>query len=115
MTRVSTLLSPWQRQLLVWLLTAWEQRERRREQGMYVGWGIEYPHLHRGTSRSDSAVRSRALQSLERRGFLLRRNEISGDSYSDEHKPLGRTTCLQLTPSGRELAERLILDDEIPC
>jgi len=95
-------LSDFQRDTLLWLLDEYDA-------GHAMGnWGVHWTRNDDSVSRSDSAVQSRALRSLERRGFILRRNSISGDPYyAEERRPLGRTTTVVLTPTGREVASIL--------
>jgi hypothetical protein len=73
-------LSPYQEGVLLWLLDRYRAVEAR---GKTVdGWGVRIARTPGGTSRSESAADSRALRRLEARGFIVRRNDVSGDKHS---------------------------------
>jgi DNA-binding PadR family transcriptional regulator len=56
-------------------------------------WGVDWGTM---LPRSQQASVSRTLRHLEARGLVKRHNDISGKR---------RTTCVQLTPQGRAIAE----------
>jgi hypothetical protein len=84
-----------------------------------MAWGVPWRD---GQARSPSATaaRSRALRQLERRGLVLRQNQVSGCPGFDEDAPRrgskrrsaadphDRTTDVELTELGRAVARRLI-------
>jgi DNA-binding MarR family transcriptional regulator len=78
----------------------------------FQAWGVPRNKLFARTlDRTRSAVVSRALQRLEERGLLRRRNSHGRDRYNAECPGRGpgkqRTTHLQLTPDGEALAQWL--------
>jgi hypothetical protein len=75
-------------------------------------WGVPRNKLFaRALDRTRAAVVSRALQRLEERGLLRRRNSHGQDRYSADGQSRGlgkhRTTHLQFTPDGEALAQWL--------
>lgn len=103
-------LSEFQQHLLRWTLARYRRIEDQGDdyaKSILKVWGVAIRRLANGTSRSESASISRAIRMLEWRGFIRRRNDISGDPWNSERDEVGRTTHIQFTESGRELAERL--------
>jgi hypothetical protein len=113
---MSDRLSDVQERFLIWLLERYRQVEDHGNdfaKKNVEAWGISLGGRQEGISRSESASLSRGLRRLEARGLVRRRNDRQGDRYSHGDSPeLGsqRTTRVQFTLAGRELADRLTRD-----
>lgn len=86
-------LSEFQRRLLVKIWDGYTAPKLLTNQ-----WGVRFGKLANGVSRSKSASVSRAIRSLETRGFIVRRNDASAGQ---------KFTHLGLTPKGRAMAQKI--------
>lgn len=96
-------LSPWEKRILRMVMTQTRAEEQGPWHRVVERWGATWRPFGRYGSgwatRSASAAVSRALRRLERKGLVVRTNDISGSSR--------RTTRVKLTPLGRQVAEEL--------
>ena len=108
--RAMSKLSGWQKAWLVWLYEITTHLEEIKHPGYRPCWGVSSRYWRKSTTHgltsSARASISRTWRRLERRGLLIRQNDIT-----DGHK----TTCLLLTDLGREVAKRLTLQQVSEC
>jgi hypothetical protein len=84
-----------QKSILAWLAAEMGRNESAKD--VWIGWCPS--HYHEEWIASDRAVFSRALRTLDARGLIRRDNHRTNNRR--------RTTCVQLTSLGRDVAESL--------
>jgi hypothetical protein len=104
-------LSGWQRQVLIDIAGDYEARSGRER-----GWGVPIGRWPDGLgTAAQRAAYSRGLRRLEGRGLILRQNIVAGCPATSKMRNSGReshnrTTHIQLTGLGVEVAKRLTKD-----